>query len=230
MKSNLKITILLDKKSSFLNDYTLQLFEELKKRGYFSASLIKDAKEIKKGDLLFLLGCKAILSKEQLKLNTHNLVIHPSKLPEGKGGGALVIKILEGKNEVYITLFEAVEKVDTGNYYFQEPIQFRGHELSDELRHKQAMKVFELIFKFLDEYPNITPKKQVGKSSFYPERFPESSELDINKTIKDQFNLFRVVDNKRYPAFFYHKGYKYILHIFKEDKIKNINKNEKIRK
>ena len=219
---NLKITIMLDDENSFLNDYLSQLIKKIKELGQNPLFII-DPKDIVKGDTLFLLGCKTILSKEQLDLNIHNLVIHPSKLPEGRGSGALVNKILEGENKVYITLFEAEEKLDAGDYYFQEMIEFEGHELSDEIRYKQAMKVFELVLKFLDQYPNVTTKKQTGKSSFYPKRTPKDSELNINKTIKEQFNLLRIVDNKRYPAFFDYKNHKYILHIFKD-------KNEKIRK
>ena len=42
----------------------------------------------------------------------------------------------------------------------------------------------------------------------------EGSELDINKSIKSQFNMLRVVDNERYPAFFSHKKKKYIIKIY----------------
>jgi len=220
----MKITIMIDNEESYLNDYISELVEKIKKRGH-DILFISYPEHIRKGDILFILGCKTILSKEQLGLNAHNLVVHPSKLPEGRGSAALVNKILEGENKVYITLFEAEEKVDAGYYYFQEPIIFEGHELSDEIRYKQTMKVFELVLNFLDIYPNLNPKKQVGKSSFYSKRTSEDSELGIDKTIREQFNLLRIVDNKRYPAFFLYKGYKYVLHIFKE---KIVNKDEKV--
>ena len=35
----------------------------------------------------------------------------------------------------------------------------------------------------------------------------------IKQIIKDQFNLLRIVDNSRYPAFFIHKNKKYVLKI-----------------
>jgi methionyl-tRNA formyltransferase len=65
-------------------------------------------------------------------------------------------------------------------------------------------------------YPNIKGEKQQGDASFTKKRKPEDSEFNINKTIKEQFNLFRIVDNKNYPAFFIYKGSKYILSIKKE--------------
>jgi UDP-4-amino-4,6-dideoxy-N-acetyl-beta-L-altrosamine N-acetyltransferase len=52
---------------------------------------------------------------------------------------------------------------------------------------------------------------QSGNESFYPKRTPKDSELDINKTIQDQFNLLRIVDNDNYPAFFELEGQRYRL-------------------
>ena len=151
-------------------------------------------------------------------------MIHPSKLPEGRGSAALIWKILEGANKIYITLFEANEAIDQGHIYLQEAIEFEGHELSDEIRHKQALKTVELVLRYVDENKNIEPKKQEGKGSFYRKRKPKDSELDIDKTIRDQFNLLRVVDNKRYPVFFIHNGHKYIIKIYREeDIVKNDN-------
>jgi methionyl-tRNA formyltransferase len=172
--------------------------------------------------MLFILGCKSILSKEILSRHRHNLVVHPSKLPEGRGHASLVSKILAGENTVYLTLFEATEQVDGGDYYFQEPITFEGHELSDEIRHRQTMKTFELVLKFVDAYPKVHPQRQVGVPTFLKRRTPEDSELDIDKTIREQFNLLRIVDNKRYPAFFIHEGWKYIIHISKDKEPKGL--------
>ena len=40
-------------------------------------------------------------------------------------------------------------------------------------------------------------------------------EIDPSITIKEQFNIFRVADNDRYPVFFYLNGYKYFIKIDK---------------
>ena len=58
--------------------------------------------------------------------------------------------------------------------------------------------------------------KQKGKGNFNGMRYPKDSELNINKTIKNQFNHLRINDNELYPSFFYFKGQKYIIKIFKE--------------
>lgn len=210
------VTVLIDHPESYLHGYVPELLDAIRKRGHAVRFLTNPA-DIRAGDMLFILGCKSILSKEMLSRHRHNLVVHPSKLPEGRGHAALVRKILEGENTVFLTLFEATEEVDGGDCYFQEPITFEGHELSDEIRRRQTMKVFELVLQFLDAYPHVQKKKQAGTPTFSKRRTPEDSELDVDKTIREQFNLLRIVDNKHYPAFFMHKGRKYILHIFKDN-------------
>ena len=44
--------------------------------------------------------------------------------------------------------------------------------------------------------------KQVGEESVYRKRSQNDSELDPSRSISEQFNLLRVVDNETYPAFF----------------------------
>lgn len=87
-----------------------------------------------KGDILVLLGCEKIIKDAILKKNRHNLVVHESALPEGKGWSPLTWQILEGKNEIPITLFEAVQNVDAGQIYLQRKMIFKGWELVDDLR------------------------------------------------------------------------------------------------
>jgi sialic acid synthase SpsE len=48
--------------------------------------------------------------------------------------------------------------------------------------------------------------EQNGSPAFYARRRPHDSKLDTNKTTLEQFNPLRIVDNKRYPAYFDHMG------------------------
>ena len=76
--------------------------------------------------------------------------------------------------------------------------------------------MLNIIKKFLTKYPNIKSKKQIGKGNFNKRGYPKDSKLNINKTIKEQFNHLRINNNELYPSFFYYKGQKYIIKIFKE--------------
>jgi methionyl-tRNA formyltransferase len=72
-----------------------------------------------------------------------------------------------------------------------------------------------LCLQFIDEYPQILDRARVqkGQASFYPRRRPADSRLDPEKSIAAQFDLLRVVDNEKYPAFFEYRGKKFQLKI-----------------
>tara|TARA_B100001057_G_scaffold499186_1_gene608891 strand:- start:2648 stop:3280 length:633 start_codon:yes stop_codon:yes gene_type:complete len=206
-----KIQILIDNSKSWMNNYAKDFVQELKEYGYF-CSLIDDHKKVLSGDLLIILSCENIFKR--LNLNKFNIVVHESDLPIGRGWSPLTHQILEGKNQITVTLFEASETVDNGPYYLKKKISFKGNELVNEIRKKQAEITFNLIKEFLKRYPKIKKKPMIGKGTYYKRRLPEDSEIDIEKSIKKNFNLLRVVDNEKYPAFFYYKGKKFIIKIY----------------
>lgn len=206
------VQILVDNPRSWIIPFAEELKIKLIEKGN-NVLLIHDPGEVKKGDILCLLACERIFSK--LDLNKHNLVVHESDLPEGKGWSPLTWQILEGKNEIPIILFEAERSVDSGAIYYQDLIQLNGNELIDEIRKAQGKATVSLIMKFINDFPNVKGKSQVGNPTYYKKRIPEDSLLDIDKTLREQFNLLRVVDNKRYPAFFEYMGTKYIVSINK---------------
>ena len=179
---------------------------------------VHDVNELQKGDFCFYLGCSQVAPSKALSLFKHNLVVHESALPKGKGWSPLTWQILEGKNRIPITLIEASEQVDSGVIYRKTTLCFKGHELVEELRNKQGRKTIELCKQFVKKYPKIvrSAKSQRGDGSFYRRRYPKNSELDIDKTLRDQFNLLRVVDNNKYPAFFSIFGKTYQLFIKKQ--------------
>lgn len=214
----MRVTILTDNKNSWVIPYAIQLFNELRERGIDVTHIYKKEDIPKGGDLLVLLSCETIIGEEFLKRNKSNIVAHPSKLPHGKGWSPLAWQILDGKNLIPITLFEASIKVDDGPIYLLDYIELEGHELNDEIKSKQGIKTIEMVLKYISDFNNRIAIPQEGQSTFYPKRDKNSSELDLNKTINEQFNLLRVVDNEKYPAFFLKDGVKYFLKISKESK------------
>jgi methionyl-tRNA formyltransferase len=165
-------------------------------------------------DVLFILGYHRIIEQEILNQNKHNIVTHESALPKGKGWSPLFWQVLEGEMEIPFTMFEASSVVDKGDIYFQKNLSLTGYELNEELREKQAQLTIQMCLEFVDNYScHLPPNKQVGDESFYPKLTLADSELDINKTIKEQFHLLRTVNNQEYPAFFQIDGRKYKLTI-----------------
>ena len=210
----LKIQILIDNPSSWIIPYANRLLLDLSNLGHI-VKLIHRHEDVERGDILCILACEKIF--KQLILNKHNLVVHESDLPKGKGWSPVTWQILERKNRIPVTLFEAVEELDAGPIYAQEYIDLEGNELLPEIKHKQGIITQNLIIDFVNHFPNVSSKFQTGEETFYPRRKPEHSILDINESIACQFDKLRVCDNDRYPAYFFYRNAKYIIKIYKEN-------------
>lgn len=208
-----QITILVDNESWIL-PFARSLADELLSIG-FETLLVREHEHVGKGWINFMLGCTKIMPEEYLNRNDHNLVVHESALPKGKGFAPMTWQILEGKNEIPICLLDADKHVDSGNVWLRDIIKLDGTELNSEWRALQGVKTVELCMKFVNNYQSLSPKEQVDEETFYKKREPEDSELDVNISIKEQFDLLRIVDNKNYPAFFRINGQKYILKVDK---------------
>lgn len=212
----LTIQILIDNPDSWIIPYAELLIVRLSNSEH-KVSLKFKHDDISKGDILCLLSCEKKF--KNLYLNNHNIVVHESDLPKGKGWSPLTWQVLEGKNEIPITLFEAAENIDSGLIYLKRIVKLDGTELLNELRIKQGQATIDLIEEFIERYPNNVGKKQEGESTYYKRRELKDSELDINKSIIENFNILRVSDTERYPAYFLYKNCKYILKIVKLESI-----------
>ncbi len=211
----MKITILTDNPNSWILPYIEDLKKELSQK--HDLMHVFKTSDIIGGDIMLVLSCEKILKNEYLKLHKSNVVVHPSKVPLGKGWSPLAWQVLEGSNDIPVSLFEAVEAVDAGDVYIVDYIKLQGHELNDEIKHQQGLVTMKMVKKYIDEFESMVGVPQSGDETFYPRRRQKENELDINKTIAEQFNLLRVVDNERYPAHFHIDGKKYILKIYKEE-------------
>ncbi len=210
----IKVAFLFDKN----NDWIFNFFKQFSfNSNNFLIYNFFDPDEVKNFDIVFILGYTKILPSEFLVNNNLNLVVHESDLPKGKGFSPIQWQLLEGKSEITISLIEACERVDSGDIFLQNKINFKGTELYKEIREIQAKATLSIINDFLKIYPNIKTKKQVGNESFYRRRTKLDGELDITKTIEENFNLMRIGNNESWPSFFYYKGIKYIINIFEDN-------------
>ena len=209
----LSIAVVSDK-DSWLNEFLPTLIDSFRAQGHI-VSWVHQVADIPAGDCGFYLSCGQLARPQVLARNTNNLVVHESPLPLGKGWAPLTWQILEGKNEIPVLLLEAAEAVDAGDVYLTDQLRFAGYELCGDLRREQARATLALCRRFVESYPWLLTDATVqrGESSYYPRRTPEDSRLDLDKTLREQFALLRVVDNERYPAFFELDGHQYVVRI-----------------
>jgi UDP-2,4-diacetamido-2,4,6-trideoxy-beta-L-altropyranose hydrolase len=197
-----RITILSDR-GSWFNNHIPALIKSLWQRDH-AVRWVHKPSELAQGDVCLLLSCGSLLSEEQLAIHSHNLVVHASALPKGQGWSPMTWQILEGESTIPLTLFEAAIELDAGPIYSQTLISLEGHELAEEWQTLQANNTIELCLNWFDHYKEIisTAQPQSGETSNYPRRRPKDSELNLELPLINQFNLLRVVDNERYPAYF----------------------------
>jgi Methionyl-tRNA formyltransferase len=182
-----------------------------------------EAAELPEGDVCFYLSYGKIVSSKLLATHTNNLVVHESDLPKGRGWSPLTWQVLEGLSRIPVTLFEAAKSVDGGDIYLQEWIELEGNELVDDLRSLQANATINLCKQFIREYPEIlkSARPQVGEATYYPRRRPVDSQIDLDQTIREQFNVFRVADNDNYPVFFGVENSTFILKVYSLEEIEH---------
>jgi methionyl-tRNA formyltransferase len=186
----------------------------LQQRGH-ALRWIHEPARLASGDVCLLLSCGRLLSAEQLAMHRYNLVIHESDLPRGQGWSPMTWQILEGASRIPISLFEAVADLDAGPIHLQTSINLNGTEVVDEWRQLQAEATINLCLQWVDRYLELidAARPQHGEPSHYRRRRPADSRLDPERTLAEQFELLRVVDNDRYPAFFEWRGRRYCLDI-----------------
>ena len=113
-------------------------------------------------------------------------------------------------------MIKASLKVDSGEIIQRGFMKLNGSEIYDEIREKSANIIIKMIIKFLKNFPKYKLEKQKGYGRFYRKRKPDDQKLNLNKSIKENFNILRIANNEKWPAFFTYKKKKYIIKIYKE--------------
>ena len=178
--------------------------------------LVQKKAELSGGDVLMLISCHEIISAKDRQRYRTSLVIHASDLPEGRGWSPHIWQILEGKHDIVVSMIEAEDQVDIGAIWAQQHLVLEGHELCDEINEKLFAIELALMDEALAKVESRGPVPQDGRTpSYYRRRTPEDSRLDPNRPIADQFDLLRVADPARFPAFFELRGHRYVVRLEK---------------
>ena len=174
--------------------------------------------EVNQGDFLFLISCGEVVPAAVREKYKYCLVVHASDLPKGRGWSPHIWQILEGKDEIVVSLLEVEDKVDTGAIWKKEIMKLEGHELYDEINTKLFQITLNLMDYAIKNCDDSAPQKQSeSEASYYSKRTPDDSRIDISLPLQEQFDLLRVADTQRFPAFFEHRGHRYTIKIEKDD-------------
>lgn len=177
--------------------------------------IYRDFAELTGGDFLFLISCHQIIRKPVRDLFRYTLVLHASPLPKGRGMSPHIWTVVEGGDRLTLTMLNAEDGLDSGDVWAQREIPLDGTELYDEINRKLFDAEVELMSWALDHCDGAEPRAQSGESSFYRRRTPEDSRIDVEQPLSASFDLLRVADPDRYPAFFDHRGQRYRIRLEK---------------
>jgi methionyl-tRNA formyltransferase len=181
-----------------------------------TGQIVFQKRDLAAGDILFLVSCHEMVGPKTRSKFRHTLVLHASPLPKGRGWSPHIWQVLEGSRELTCTLLEADEPVDSGAIWGQVQIPLEGHELYDEINAKLFRAEMDLMGLALDSFDRIQPIPQESEAAtWYRRRTPDDSRIDVNRPIAEQFDLLRVADPHRFPAYFTHRGYRYAIQIHK---------------
>ena len=181
-----------------------------------SVLLVYDKADLLGGDILFLVSCSQLIREDDRKKYKATLVLHASDLPKGRGWSPYIWEILNGGNQITVSLLEANEPVDSGAIWLKTKFTLEGHELLPEINEKLFDAELYLMSQAVEKFEIIKPFSQFGDPGAYmSKRSPEDSRLDPNKSIAEQFDLLRVVDSERFSAFFDYRGKRYLIKIEK---------------
>ncbi|ATD28518.1 hypothetical protein FORC55_2534 [Vibrio cholerae] len=205
----MNITLLCSDPTHPVNTYLNAWMSEASLR--HNVRLVRSRSELTSGDFLFLVSCSELIKPEYRKNYRHTLVLHASDLPKGRGWSPHIWEVIQGSESITLSLLEAEDKVDTGRIWLKLTIPVKKTALWNEVNDLLFSAEIQLINQAVEGYERIEPYNQSAgsESTYYRKRTPDDSQVDPNKSLADQFDLIRMCDPDRYPAWFELYGQKY---------------------
>ena len=211
----MKISFLCSDTLHPLNAYLKRWQEENADK--YTIELVQKKADVCDGDILFLVACTEILTQKDRDRFRHCLVLHASDVPRGRGWHPHIWEIIEGTEEITVSLLEAEDKVDSGRIWKKLQVSIPKHALWSEINDLLFQAEIELIDYAVKNCDRVQPIAQASdqESSYYPRRYLKDSQIDPSIGLTQQFDLIRVCDPNRFPAYFEYLGHRYSLKIEK---------------
>lgn len=185
-------------------DWALAIFEEISKHPKISSfEIIKSNEEYKEkvasfeSDVEFILfiGWSWIIPREVTEKHLC-LGIHPSDLPDYRGGSPIQHQIIRGVTHTKSTLMTlSSDKLDGGHIWKKAELSLKGDTMV-EIFNNLVESSITLLTDFLDEYQSITPVlPDTTQGSYFKRRKPSESRLTLNQmeemSLQEIYNFIR---------------------------------------
>jgi methionyl-tRNA formyltransferase len=213
----MKITILCSDQKHPVNAY-IQHWAEAQV-GLHEVDIVQKKSQLRGGEILFLISCSEIINANDRAQYNACLVLHASDLPKGRGWSPHIWALVQGSEVITLSMLEAEDRVDSGRIWRKAHIRVPKHALWDEINHLLFTAEVDMVNYAVQYYARLTPQAQMetDKATYYDKRTPQDSQVDPHKSIAEQFDLIRVCDPNRFPAYFDYLGQRYILKLEKSN-------------
>ena len=152
-------------------------------------------------DLMLFYGWSSVLPPEVLRI-APCVCLHPSKLPQFRGGSPIQNQIIRGVTESAVTLFLMTDRLDQGDIVLQRPLSLRGH--LDEIFRRLVDVGTSMTTEMLSGSIQATPQDH-SCATYFRRRTPDMSELTLEdlrtKTGEELYDFIRALEDP-YPNAF----------------------------
>ncbi len=179
--------------------------------GTHDVEIKHQARDLTGGDVLFLVSCTEIVGHDLRRTYGQCVVLHASDLPEGRGWSPHIWAILSGAESIVVSALTAESSVDTGDIWAKRRFGVEPGALHDEINtglFATEIALMEDVLAMIEAGQQPSPQAQEN-ATYHPRRTPEDSKLDPHLSLAEQFDLMRVCDPARFPAFFDLHGHTY---------------------
>jgi methionyl-tRNA formyltransferase len=131
---------------------------------------------------------------------------HMTDVPYGRGGSPLQNLIVLGHTCTKLTALRMVEEVDAGPVYIKRDLDLIG--TAQQIYLKAGALSAEIIRWIIGNQPE--PELQIGEVTLFSRRTPKQSRLPKSGSLKDIYDLIRMLDADGYPHTFLEYGQYYL--------------------
>jgi len=191
-------------------DWAINIIEEVKNHDLIeSFHIIKSKEEFdvqipkltNKIDFIILLGWSWIIA-DNITKKYKCIGIHPSDLPNFRGGSPLQHQIIKGVTKTKISLISISKKIDGGDIWLKEDFSLEGNNIKAIFKNLEKSSII-LLNTFLNNKGKMQKQKQnLAQGSFYKRRTPKESRIELsdfsNNSLIEMYNFIRALTDP-YP-------------------------------
>lgn len=157
-------------------------------------------------------GWSQIIEEEILNIPDQGFLgFHSSRLPEGRGGAPVNWSIIDGVDDVWISLFYYTAEVDAGDILAQSSVPVEHRDDVATVFDALANEACSLLSSVREEFEagNVEAKSQsLIDATYRPRRQPQDGLIDWNRDPENQYDWIRA-QTEPYPgAYTFYSGEK----------------------